>query len=70
MSVLGFTNEQGHCPKCDSTNLDYGAVRFEDGEMCYFPYACNDCKQEGEEWYKLSFEGHNVYTENGDLVEL
>lgn len=70
MDTLGFINEQGKCPKCDDTNLDYGAIRFEDGNMCYFPWTCKKCGMEGEEWYKLEFQGHNIYTEEGELIEL
>lgn len=64
-----YTNEQGFCPRCNSGNLDYGAVRLE-GEMCYFPYTCEDCGQQGEEWYSMEFSGHNIITEDGDCIEL
>lgn len=70
MSTVGYLNIQGECPRCGEHDLDYGAISFEDGDMCYFPYECRKCGLEGEEWYKLSFEGHNVIDENGDLVEL
>lgn len=61
-------NEQGLCPKCESNNLDYGCVQF-DGNMCYFPYICAECGTQGEEWYSMEFEGHNIKTEN-DLIEI
>ena len=70
MSKEDYKNEQGFCPKCGSYNLDYHAMEFEDDGMCYYPYKCKDCGQEGEEWYKLDFQGHNVYDENGELIEL
>lgn len=64
-----YTNEEGHCPKCGEANLDYGSLELE-GNMCYYPYKCDSCGQEGEEWYSMSFAGHNVYDENGELIEL
>lgn len=70
MNKEDYTNEQGFCPKCHSYNLDYGTLDLEDDGMCHFPYKCKDCGQQGEEWYRLEFQGHNVYTEDGDVVEL
>jgi len=64
-----YANRQGECPKCHSTRLDYGAIRHFD-DASYFPYKCKDCGQEGEEWYNLQFIGHNIYTEDGDVIEL
>lgn len=26
--------------------------------------------EQGEEWYRLEFVGHNVITEDGDMIEL
>ena len=65
-----YTNEQGYCPKCHNYNLDYQALRIEDDGMCYYPWKCEDCGTQGEEWYKLEFQGHNIYTEDGELIEL
>lgn len=63
-----YKNEQGTCPKCGGNNLDYGTLELE-GDMAYYPYTCNDCGQEGEEWYSMRFDGHNIY--NGeDWIEL
>lgn len=64
-----YSNKQGECPKCHESNLDYESIRLE-GEMAYFPYKCNNCGQEGEEWYSMEFAGHNVYDEEGNLIEL
>lgn len=66
MKVKG--NDKGCCPFCGEDNLEYGTVRFE-GDMCYFPWECLDCKHEGEEWYSLNFAGHNVFA-NGDNIEI
>ena len=64
-----YANRQGECPKCHSTRLNYGAIRHFD-DASYFPYKCKDCGQEGEEWYDLQFIGHNIYTEDGEVIEL
>lgn len=64
-----YKNEQGVCPKCGSHNLEYDVISIE-CEACFYPYTCNDCGQEGEEWYSMEFTGHNVYDENGEIIEL
>ena len=64
-----YKNEPGECPRCSSYELDYEPVRVE-GNMAYYRYTCNNCGQEGEEWYSLEFEGHNIYDENGEIIEL
>ena len=61
-------NKQGTCPFCGNQDLKYGAVNFE-GEFCYFPWECNYCGEKGEEWYELSFAGHNVMV-NGEIIEI
>ncbi len=70
MKKEDYINEQGCCPKCHGLNLDYGAIEYQDDGMCYYPYKCKDCGQQGEEWYRLEFQGHNVYDENGEMIEL
>lgn len=69
MKKEDYMNKQGICPKCQSYNLDYQPVDFTD-TMCYYRYKCEDCGQEGEEWYNMEFAGHNVYDENGEMIEL
>lgn len=64
-----YMNRQGECPKCGGYQLDYQPLKYAD-DMCYYPYKCKECGQEGEEWYRLEFQGHNVITEDGDYVEL
>lgn len=59
-------NKQGYCPYCKKNNLEYVEVQFE-GEDLYFPWRCKDCGLEGQEWYHLSFEGHNIETEEGTI---
>lgn len=63
------SNEAGVCPFCGGTNLDYGTVELE-GEMCYYPYKCLECGHEGEEWYEMSFSGHNIIDENNECIEV
>lgn len=63
------SNKQGHCPHCDSNNLEYGALEFE-REMFYFPFECKECGQIGEEWYYMEFSGHNVVNEEGKREEV
>ena len=64
------SNNVGRCPFCNNEGtLDYGAVQLE-GEMCYFPWTCSECKNQGEEWYVLDFVGHNVYNKDGECIEI
>lgn len=51
--------EEGVCPKCGCTDLQYEAMEVE-GTMIYYPYTCPGCNRTGEEWYSLSFAGHNI----------
>lgn len=69
MKKEDYMNKQGVCPKCQGYNLDYQPIEFTD-TMCYYHYKCDDCGQEGEEWYNMEFAGHNIYTEDGDVIEL
>lgn len=64
------SNQSGVCPICGCEVLDYGAIQLE-GEQAYFKWQCSQCKTEGEEWYSMSFIGHNVYDkENDNWVEI
>lgn len=65
-----YTNESGVCPRCGGIHLNYGVLEVQDDMMAYYPYTCEDCGLQGEEWYKLEFQGHNIYDENGELIEL
>ena len=67
--IEDYKNEQGFCPKCSSGNIDYGSAEFVDG-MIYFPYKCKDCGTQGEEWYSMEFQGHNIYNKDGEIIEL
>lgn len=70
MKKEDYKNEQGLCPKCGGYHLDYGTLEIEDDGMCYYSYKCKDCGQEGEEWYRMEFNGHNIYNEDGETIEL
>lgn len=69
MKKEDYTNEQGKCPKCGGEKLEYSTTEYVDN-MCYYRYKCEECGQEGEEWYNMEFAGHNVYDENGEMIEL
>ena len=64
-----LVNEVGVCANCKGQDLEYGSIELVENH-CYFPYECNNCGLKGEEWYSMQFIGHNVYNENGDLIEL
>lgn len=64
-----YKNEPGVCPKCGSHDLEYDVINVE-CEAAYYPYTCNDCGQEGEEWYSMEFTGHNIITKSGEVIEL
>ena len=69
MNKEDYVNEQGVCPKCGEHQLKYDSIRYTD-DLCWYPYRCEACGQQGEEWYRLEFQGHNVITEDGDIIEL
>ena len=69
IDIKDLKNNMGVCPHCKEQDLEYGSIQLE-GENAYFPYKCNNCGLEGEEWYSMEFVGHNVYDENGELIEL
>ena len=69
MKKEDYKNEQGLCPKCGGGRLNY-LSQDTDSNMIWYFYKCEDCGQEGEEWYRLEFQGHNIYTEDGDVIEL
>ena len=61
-------NEAGICPYCGSDDLEYGSMEPETNNLIYYPWECNDCGHKGEEWYQLTFDGHTVENEDGDMV--
>ena len=64
------SNNAGNCPICNQDcSLDYAEVQF-DGDMCWLPWRCRECGAEGEEWYNLTFTGHNVFDKEGNNIEI
>jgi transcription elongation factor Elf1 len=62
MDIKKLVNKQGVCPFCGHDNLVYNAIEIE-GDMAYFPWRCERCGHQGEEWYEFIFMGHNVKDE-------
>lgn len=69
VDIKHLPNNEGVCPFCGDTDLQYEAIQLE-GNMSYYPWTCKKCSHKGEEWYDMTFAGHNVEDENGDLIEL
>lgn len=64
------SNEQGKCPFCNSTGtLNYDCAENE-GDMLYYKWTCLACGHHGEEWYSLTFAGHNIEDEDGNNIEI
>lgn len=60
---------QGICPVCGEMIDNYDSFEFE-GEQGYFPWHCDKCDTEGQEWYNLEFCGHNYYDKEGNEIIL
>lgn len=63
------SNIQGQCPHCTSDNLNYDSIQVEK-DVCYYPFTCEECGQEGSEWYEMSFIGHNIIDKDGNENEV
>lgn len=63
------SNEIGRCPICNGHNLKYESIEPEGDVICY-PWECEDCSAQGEEWYSVNFIGHNVIDEDGTSIEI
>jgi C4-type Zn-finger protein len=60
--------QQGHCPSCGVADLDYDTINVEGESLCY-PFTCNTCNFQGEEWYNLEFSSYVTYP-NDKFTEL
>ena len=60
-----IVGEQGQCPMCGESGLDYEISEIVDDEVCY-PYTCLSCGFSGKEWYSMSFSSHT--TEGGNDI--
>lgn len=58
-------NEQGVCPICGGHNLDWGDMDMS-GDSLHYDWHCPDCNHDGQEWYRLTFDGHEVLVEDRD----
>jgi len=52
-------SEEGYCPKCGSSDLDYGSFEV-DGSSISYPWTCEQCGSEGNEFGEIAFDGHIV----------
>ena len=57
-------HKENVCPICGSNNIEYGSMELGVfGDELYYPAECKDCKATFEEYYKLTFDGHeNIKT--------
>ena len=67
----GFeVNDEGNCPVCGSSNVEYGNIEidgcFDDGTpSAFYPVECKDCGKSGREWYALQY-AHTEYIPDGE----
>ena len=54
------SNKCGVCPVCGKYILNWGNSDISDNYIGY-EYVCDNCGAEGTEYYKLVFDGHEVY---------
>jgi rubredoxin len=52
--------EEGTCPKCGATRLDYGASETDAGLIGYY-WVCPECEASGTEWHRMGFSSHSVF---------
>lgn len=45
---------ENECPRCGSTDLDYGVMEVQD-EQVFYPYECNACGATGNKWFALKY---------------
>lgn len=67
------SNKNGQCPICNGCNLNYNPNYEQiepEGDVICYPWVCEDCSAQGEEWYSLNFIGHNVLDEDGVSIEI
>lgn len=69
LKTQNVSNQQGSCPCCNEVLHNYEPVQFE-GEYAYFPWHCDKCGTDGQEWYYLDFCGHNYYDKEGKEIIL
>lgn len=58
----------GKCPYCESDDIEYGALDFDnDITFVFYPCKCNKCGKEFNEGYTLEYTG--MYNEDMDEIE-
>lgn len=45
---------EGTCVNCGSDNIDYDTFEY-NGDCGYYSTMCNDCGQEGKEYYNIVY---------------
>ena len=68
-----FDIKKGHCPKCDSPEMDYSIPDWRDGAV-EFPFTCLKCGFSGRETYSMDFQGYEgedtVFYSLGMIVQV
>lgn len=59
----------GHCPKCDSDNVDYGNTEYYD-DFREHDVICKDCGLEFKEGEDMVSVSQSYEDENGEQVEI
>ena len=57
MSNMKESKNEGTCVNCKSDNINYDTFEY-NGSYGYFPTICDDCGQEGREYYNIVFDVH------------
>jgi hypothetical protein len=52
---------EGKCVKCKGENLEYDGMDM-DGECVWYKYTCDDCGDDGVEYYNLQY----AFSENNE----
>lgn len=64
------SNEEGKCPRCEAF-LSYGCFNNNDGASVSYEWECPECKLRGEEYFTLTFAGHDYVDEvTGEYIEI
>ena len=64
------SNKSRVCPFCNKENILYYNFVNNGDYTCYYKWICFECRHEGEEWYEMSFSGHNIIDENNESIEV
>jgi len=55
MLVEKESKAQGQCVACNSEHIEYDSFQYE-GDYGYYPYECQECGNEGKEYYNLVYD--------------